>query len=63
MFGNDMGTKSTKDDAIVLGNKVVEGTAIIQLEATTNELIEKQNKSKGFWEKLFGKYHRYRFEA
>lgn len=40
MFGNDMGTKTTTDDTITLGNKVVEGTAIIQLEATTNELIE-----------------------
>lgn len=39
MFGNDMGTKTTKDDTIVLGNKVVEGTAIIQLETNVNELI------------------------
>lgn len=40
MFGNDMGTKTTTDDTITLGNKVVEGTAIIQLEATVNDLIE-----------------------
>ncbi len=39
MFGNDMGTKTTSDDTITLGNKVVEGTAIIQLEATVEELI------------------------
>lgn len=39
MFGNDMGTKTTSDDTITLGNKVVEGTAIIQLEATVDELI------------------------
>ncbi len=40
MFGNDMGTKTTTDDTITLGNKVVKGTAIIQLEATVDELIE-----------------------
>lgn len=39
MFGNDMGTKTITDDTITLGNKVVEGTAIIQLEATVDELI------------------------
>jgi len=39
MFGNDMGTKTTTDDTITLGNKVVKGTAIIQLEATVDELI------------------------
>lgn len=39
MFGNDMGTRTTSDDTITLGNKVVEGTAIIQLEATVDELI------------------------
>ena len=40
MFGNDQGTKTTSDDTITLGNKVVENTAIIQLEATTDELVE-----------------------
>ena len=39
MFGNDMGTRTITDDTITLGNKVVEKTAIIQLEATVNELI------------------------
>ena len=39
MFGNDMGTKTTSDDTITLGNKVVPKTAIIQLEATVDELI------------------------
>jgi len=39
IFGNDMGTKTTADDTITLGNKVVEGTAIIQCEITTDELI------------------------
>lgn len=40
MFGNDMGTKTVTDDTITLGNKAVAGTAIIQLEATIDELIE-----------------------
>ena len=40
MFGNDMGTKTTSDDTIILGNKVVEKTAIIQLESTIDELID-----------------------
>lgn len=39
MFGNDMGTRTVTDDTITLGNKVVEKTAIIQLEATVDELI------------------------
>ena len=39
MFGNDMGTKTVTDDTITLGNKVVENTAVIQLEATVDELI------------------------
>lgn len=39
MFGNDEGTKTTADDTITLGNKVVEGTAIIQLESSVDELI------------------------
>ena len=40
MFGNDMGTKTTIDDTITLGNKIVPGTAIIQLETTIDKLIE-----------------------
>ena len=40
MFGDDMGTKTTTDDVINLGNKVVEKTAIVQLEATVDELIK-----------------------
>ena len=40
MFGDDMGTRTTTDDVINLGNKVVEKTAIIQLEATVDELIK-----------------------
>ena len=40
MFADDMGTKTTTDDTITLGNKVVPGTAIIQLEATVDELID-----------------------
>ena len=39
MFGDDMGTRTTSDDTITLGNKVVKGTAIIQLESTINDLI------------------------
>ena len=40
MFGDDMGTRTTTDDTINLGNKVVEKTAIVQLEATVDELIK-----------------------
>ena len=40
MFGNDNGTKSSSDDTIILGNKVVPGTAIIQLESTQDDLID-----------------------
>ena len=40
MFGDDMGTKTTTDDVINLGNKVVEKTAIVQLEATVDELVK-----------------------
>lgn len=39
MFGDDMGTKTINDDTITLGNKIVKGTAIIQLEATIDDLI------------------------
>lgn len=38
IFGNDMGTKIIADDTILMGNKVVKGTAILQLEATEKEL-------------------------
>ncbi len=40
MIGNDFGTKTINDDTITLGNKVVEGTAIIQCEADEKTLIE-----------------------
>ncbi len=39
IFGNDQGTRTTSDDTITLGNKVIAGTAIIQLKATQDELI------------------------
>ncbi|MBQ3308062.1 MAG: FIST C-terminal domain-containing protein [Bacilli bacterium] len=39
MYGEDNGTATINDDTIMLGNNVVEGTAIIQLEATDNEII------------------------
>lgn len=39
MFGNDQGTRTTSDDTITLGNKVVKGTAIIQLTSTIDELV------------------------
>lgn len=45
MFGDDMGTKTTLDDCINLGNKVVPGTAIMQLEATVDELIDSTGKT------------------
>lgn len=44
IFGNDQGTKTTSDDTITMGNKVVEGTAIIQLEASINELVDTPSK-------------------
>ncbi len=40
MFGNDNGTRTVEDDTITLGNNVVENTAIIQLEATLDDLID-----------------------
>ena len=40
MYGDDMGTKTIMDDKIRLGNKVMEKTAIIQLETTVDEMIE-----------------------
>lgn len=40
MYGDDNGTKTLDDDSIMLGNNVVEKTAIIQLEATDKELID-----------------------
>ena len=39
MFGNDNGTRTVEDDTIMLGNNVVENTAIIQLTATMNDLV------------------------
>jgi hypothetical protein len=39
MYGEDNGTATINDDTIMLGNNVVGGTAIIQLEATDEELI------------------------
>lgn len=38
-FGNDMGTKKVSDDTILLGNTVVEKTAIINLSATEDQLV------------------------
>lgn len=40
MYGDDMGTKTTMDDRIRFGNKLMEKTAIIQLETTVDEMIE-----------------------
>lgn len=39
MFGNDNGTRTVEDDTITLGNNIVQNTAIIQLEAKMNDLI------------------------
>ena len=39
MYGNDMGTKTTSDDTIILGNNVIPKTAIIQLNSTDEQLI------------------------
>lgn len=40
VFGNDNGTPKISDDTIMLGNNIVEGTAIIQLEATNDQLVD-----------------------
>lgn len=40
VFANDNGTVKISDDTILLGNNIVEGTAVIQLEATTDQLVE-----------------------
>lgn len=40
VFANDNGTVKISDDTILLGNNVVEGTAVIQLESTPDQLIE-----------------------
>lgn len=45
MFGNDNGTKTVDDDTIMLGNNVVPYTAIIQLEATIDDLIDANGKT------------------
>ena len=44
MYGDDMGTKSIMDDKIKLGNKVIEGTAIIQMESTPDEMVTSNQK-------------------
>ena len=36
----DMGTKTIMDDKIILGNKVMEKTAIIQLETTLDDMVD-----------------------
>ena len=45
MFGNDNGTRTVEDDTIMLGNNVVEGTAIIQLQASIDDLINANAKT------------------
>ncbi len=45
MFTDDMGTKTISDDGIKLGNKVIEKTAIFQLESTIDELIDATGKN------------------
>lgn len=40
VYANDNGTVKISDDTIMLGNNVVEGTAVIQLEATIDQLID-----------------------
>ncbi len=44
MYVEDMGTKTIMDDKIKLGNKVMEKTAIIQLETTVDKMIESNRK-------------------
>jgi len=39
MFGDDKGTSTEEDDVMNLGNHLVEKTAIIQMEATVDELV------------------------
>lgn len=40
MFGDDMNTADNSDDVMNLGNNLVEKTAVIQMEATVDELIK-----------------------
>lgn len=40
MFGDDNHTKTFNDDTMRLGNNLIEKTAVIQMEATVDELIE-----------------------
>ncbi len=44
MFGDDKNTPTTADDVMNLGNHLVEKTAIIQMEATIDELIQSNSK-------------------
>ena len=46
MFGDDMNTPADNtDDVMNLGNNLVTKTAVIQMEATVDELIESNNKA------------------
>lgn len=45
MFGDDMNTKTVEDDVMNIGNNLVEKTAIIQMEATVDELIDSTGKT------------------
>lgn len=40
MFGDDNNTKTLNDDVMRLGNNLIEKTAVIQMEATVDELID-----------------------
>ena len=56
MFGDDQGTANTNDDTIKLGNRVVEKTAIIQLECTIDDLINSTKETvKDVRQKLYHK--------
>lgn len=54
-FGDDQGTKTYTDDTIELSNRIVENTAIIQLEATSTELIDGVGDTmKNLKQKMYG---------
>lgn len=45
IYGEDMGTRTTLDDKIILGNKVANKTSVIQLESTIDEMINSSKKT------------------
>lgn len=44
MFGDDQNTETVEDDVMNLGNRLVKNTAVIQMEATVDELIHSNSE-------------------